>query len=105
MTIGTNDSSPSSGPAFDLAPSPSLPLNIGLVSGTVTTSTLADVASCITPVILNSHTMFYYGKTVMTEDLTNLKLYIKRIIWIEGISFSNIIEAENYMFRSPDNKC
>lgn len=104
MIIGTNDSSPSSGLAFDLAPSLSLLLNIGLVSGTVTASTLADVASCVTPVIINSHTMFYYRKTVMTEDLTNLKFYIKGIIWIEEIPFSNTIEAENYMFRSSDNK-
>lgn len=38
------------------------------------------------------------------KDLTSSKLYIKGIIWIEEILFSNITKAWNYILGIPDNK-
>lgn len=93
MTIGTNNSSPPADFVPDPAPSLTPAFDVGLVSSTVTTSTPGIIASCFAPVIINPHMTFYYEKVVMAEDLTNSKLYIRGIIWIGRILFSNTTEA------------
>lgn len=88
MTIGINNFSPpanfTSGPipspAPGLAPNFIPAFNIALVPDAVTALLFGAVAGRIAPMVINLHITFYYGKAVLKEDLTNSKLYIKRII-------------------------
>lgn len=80
MTIRTNDLSLLFGPIPSLAPSPALMSDISLVFGIITAPVLGAIAGCVAPVIINPYTTFYYEKAITAEDLTNLKLYVKRII-------------------------
>lgn len=93
MTIGTNNFFP---PA-SLASLPTSGLTIwfdaSFVLGTIFVFAPTTFTSYIIPVVINPQTIFYSKKTVMVEDLTSLKLYIKEIIWIGGILFSNITKA------------
>lgn len=80
MIIGTNNSSPLAGPALSPTLSLASAFNVGFVSGAMTFPAPDAVVGSVALVVINLDTMFFYGKTIMAEDLTSSKLYIKRII-------------------------
>ena len=84
---------PSSSPAPSLASSPALTFDIDLIPDAITALAPGTIINYAVLVVIDLHTTFYYGKVVMTKDLTSLKLYIKGTIWIGGILFNNITEA------------
>ena len=80
MTIGINNSSLPARPTPGLAPSSTSMFDANLIPGTVTILAFGLVANCVAFVVTNSYTTFYFGKLVITEDLTSSKLYIKKTI-------------------------
>lgn len=70
--------------------------------GFITIPAPGTIAGRVSSVVIAPKTTYFYGKQVITEDYTSLKLYMKRMIWIERIQFSEIIDVWNYMLGILD---
>ena len=101
ITIGTNDVSVNVNSAFISITDPASRFIIRSTLG-FTADPVFDfviglvfsvVAGCITFVVINpTKDNYFYKKSIMAEDFTNSKQYIKGTIWIERILFSEIKE-------------
>lgn len=77
---------PASGSVISPAPDSVISLGLSIITGSVAS------------IVINfTKSNYFYGKYVMTEDLTSFKLYMKVIIWIERIPFDKTGKAWNYM--------
>ena len=92
------------GLAPDSVTSPASGSVAGPAPDSVTGPAFGVVADRVAPMVIDpTKGNYFYGKQVTAEDLTSSKLYMKEIIWIGGILFSETGKAWNYIFGIPDD--